>query len=437
MDLEQTIINDLVDSAGQIIETFIKDNPMIYIQPSAHDDITNNTISLLNIMFSHLSDIEPHIEHAVDVAVSIFYRHIIPPRSFPNTFIRKIPDVNKIKSKIEFIKNIPQPPQRTDEWYKFRHSCVTASNAWKAFISDATRSQLIYEKCIPLDPNKFSNQSLNSPMHWGVKYEPISVQWYELTYGGIIDDFGCIPHNTISCLAASPDGINTDPSSNHFGRMLEIKNIVNREINGIPKMEYWIQMQLQMEVCNLNECDFLETRFIEYNSKEDFDADGSFTETKDKKLKGIIILFFDKDNNPHYEYPSLKLSSDDFDKWEEQTMEKCSHLNWVTNIYWKLEEISCVLVLRNKPWFAHAKTYLEDIWKSIEHDRIHGYEHHAPKKNSKRKNEPTSKTVSKCLIDIDDTNSTVNDNAVQEFQQNDPKVFNFSTQTLDNTSISP
>ena len=30
--------------------------------------------------------------------------------------------------------------------------------------------------------------------------------------------------------------------------MLEIKNPVSREITGIPKEEYWIQMQLQMEM---------------------------------------------------------------------------------------------------------------------------------------------------------------------------------------------
>ena len=35
------------------------------------------------------------------------------------------------------------------------------------------------------------------------------------------------------------------------------------KLDGIPKKEYWIQMQLQMEVCDLDECDFLETRFIE------------------------------------------------------------------------------------------------------------------------------------------------------------------------------
>ena len=54
--------------------------------------------------------------------------------------------------------------------------------------------------------------------------------------------------------------------------MVEIKNIVNREITGRPKEEYWIQTQIQMEVCDLDECDFVETRFKEYDSKEDYDA---------------------------------------------------------------------------------------------------------------------------------------------------------------------
>ena len=35
-------------------------------------------------------------------------------------------------------------------------------------------------------------------------------------------------------LAASPDGINIDEKSKYFGYMLEIKNIVNREITGNP-----------------------------------------------------------------------------------------------------------------------------------------------------------------------------------------------------------
>ena len=61
-----------------------------------------------------------------------------------------------------------------------------------------------------------------------------------------------------------------DNKNDRYGRMLEIKNIVNRDITGIPKKAYWVQMQLQMEVCDLEECDFLETRFKEYDNEQAF-----------------------------------------------------------------------------------------------------------------------------------------------------------------------
>jgi hypothetical protein len=41
--------------------------------------------------------------------------------------------------------------------------------------------------------------------------------------------------------------------------MVEIK-IYTTERYGIPTDNYWIQMQFQMEVCDLDECDFFETR---------------------------------------------------------------------------------------------------------------------------------------------------------------------------------
>ena len=46
---------------------------------------------------------------------------------------------------------------------------------------------------------------------------------------------------------ASPDGINIKADSPYYGRAVEIKNPVSREITGIPKKDYWIQMQIQME----------------------------------------------------------------------------------------------------------------------------------------------------------------------------------------------
>ena len=117
--------------------------------------------------------------------------------------------------------------------------------------------------------------------------------YYEYVYSTQIKEYGCIPHETHKFLGASPDGINVDPNSNRFGRMLEIKNIVNREINGIPKKEYWIQMQMQMECCNLFETDFLECRFKEYADYNEFIKDGdSFDKTENGKYKGVMLQFY-------------------------------------------------------------------------------------------------------------------------------------------------
>ena len=61
-------------------------------------------------------------------------------------------------------------------------------------------------------------------------------------------EFGCIEHDTYPFLKASPDGINIAPKNKLYGRMLEIKNPTTRKITGTPKKEYWIQMQLQMQL---------------------------------------------------------------------------------------------------------------------------------------------------------------------------------------------
>jgi putative phage-type endonuclease len=172
---------------------------------------------------------------------------------------------------IETLRNIVQPQQRTPEWYEFRQGLITASNIWKLFASDCQYNSLIYEKCQPV--REFGNSYVNteSPMHWGVKYEPLTVMIYEMKNKTHVGEFGCIRHPQYSCIGASPDGINDDPAHPYlYGRMVEIKNIVNRDIDGIPSVAYWIQMQIQMETCDLDECDFVETQFKEYASAYEF-----------------------------------------------------------------------------------------------------------------------------------------------------------------------
>lgn len=288
--------------------------------------------------------------------------------------------VSIIAAQIEYLRSKPQPAQRTPEWYTFRHNLITASNAFKAFDSQSSKNQLIFEKCMPI---KYGSQrvSVTSPLHWGQKYEPISVMYYESKYNATVQDFGCIQHDKYPFLGASPDGINVDPGTSYYGRMLEIKNPVSREITGVPKKEYWIQMQLQMETCNLDECDFLETKFTEYDSMAQFNEDGDFLLSAKGELKGVMMYFTDMENFPHYEYKPLTMDEAEFNKWEEETMlayEKKNML-WIKNNYWKLAQVSCVLVLRNKQWFELNIGALKEIWTIIEQERITGYAHRAPK----------------------------------------------------------
>ena len=139
-------------------------------------------------------------------------------------------------------------------------------------------------------------------------------------------------------------------------------------------------MQLQMETCNLNECDFLETAFKEYDSEEDFMNDGNtFTHTEAGQLKGTIVYFI-KDGKPHYEYMPLHISKEESEVWYDEIMSKNTDLTWLKDIHWWLDEYSSVLVLRNKVWFESAISKIKEVWTIIEKERVTGHEHRLPKR---------------------------------------------------------
>ena len=397
MEEEKDIIDeDIKDEFIEILlltmDTYISENPTAITEPDFHDNFVEN-IKLLfiaqleNDNINH-SDLEEELDDLLEEIIPMFYATIIPERSLPESIIIYNPEVSKIEKQIKFLNDIPQPVQRTAEWYEFRRNLITASNAYKAFESLNSQNQLIYEKCCEL-VNKSSSGpvNINTPFHWGQKYEPISVMVYEDKYNTKIGDFGCIQHPEYTFLGASPDGINVDKSSDRYGRMLEIKNIVNREIDGIPKKEYWVQMQLQMETCNLDECDFLETMFQEYASETDFLEDGSFFISSENEMKGIIMYFNKSDGNPHYIYKPLYMDKEEFQEWEENHIDTMQ-MTWIKNIYWKLKICSCVLVQRNERWFKDNINQLKNIWSIIEKERKEGFEHRAP--NKRIKNEVTS-----------------------------------------------
>ena len=409
---------------------YILTNPTEISEPDFEDNMIDELKDLIEIQYNTFfwltTDKEifnDELEEIIGYALSLFYIHFMPPRSYPSTFpIQFLEECDRnricLTNKLKELKEAPQPKQRTPEWYTFRYNLITASNAYKAMDqSQSVQNQLIYEKCsaIPplekVEPNMSSpfetgvkvitlTKPINtsSPMHWGQKYEPVSVMLYEDMYDTKVGDYGCIRHNKYSFLGASPDGINDSNFKNgRYGRMLEIKNIVNREIDGIPKKEYWIQMQLQMETCDLDECDFLETRFKEIEEEEYEEDLANLEEDLEEEVDyGIILYFASTDGNPFYVYKPLRMTYKYFqDIWLDEQIEeqqKCGRC-WIKNIFWKLEEYSCVLVLRNKLWFQLNISALEKLWLTVLKERENGeWINRCPQKRIK-KEKPLEKEI--------------------------------------------
>jgi len=471
---------ELLCTVSELIDEYVSNEILHMSSPEFYNEMLHQVVEVLYDQWTDAGicekteevyeDVEDFVEEVIN---DFFENYDIPHRQCPISSVDKLPNIEIIKNKMNILKNTYQPEQRSSEWYEYRHNMITASNIWKVFGSESQFNSIVYEKCIPFETGGTggtSHVNTDSTLHWGVKYEPVSIMLYEYFYGTTVDSFGCIQHPKYKYIGASPDGIVNDPENERYGRMLEIKNIVNREITGIPKEEYWIQMQLQLETCDLNECDFLETRFKEYENEAMFyrdirtnnilvekidtisDVDVNLSveniidgnnnsdmhclavpEVIEKEtIRGIILHFVKNnfiDSSPHYVYMPLDIDIDknEIDEWikNKKNELKSTHALYKT-IYWYLDEYSCILVKRNRKWFSAAVPKIEEAWNTIEKERITGYEHRASKKRTRSeiivenggsgsgddpkiiKNMPISGGI--CLIKLDhDTENAVPD----------------------------
>ena len=443
IDIDDSLIdtldeNDVIEMVDTIYELF-EEYHCIYIlsmsSPKFYPEMVEHVSTIIYQDWSNgqicdledYDDIYEFVETVLDNYLD-FSQYTRRSVSYVSTLSKPQIDVETLKTKIVALQNIPQPKQKTEEWYRFRYNIISASNLWKALSSNVNINSLIYEKCAPFSmaQSNFANNT-NSAMHWGNKYEPVTVMVYEHMYNTKLGEFGCIQHPRHQYIGASPDGINIDPSNERYGRMVEIKNIVNREITGIPKEEYWVQTQIQMETCDLDECDFVETRFLEYPNDDDFYADQTH------EYKGVILCFTEralmnqkvKSNAPLYVYLEIDapLTKEAIDIWRQQQKEiqKTNNMVLFDTHYWYLEEISCVYIPRNREWFEDAIPKIHQIWNTILKERVEGYEHRAPKKKPPKnqidvsinsdlnsysvKNMPVMNTM--CLIKLDENGNTI------------------------------
>ena len=113
-------------------------------------------------------------------------------RGYDHLFI----DINVPKKyknlEIQFnkLKNLPQPAQRTKEWYDYRHNRITASDTATAIDLNPYEpvENFIIKKC---DPNFPFYDNVN--VAHGKKYEPVATMIYEHIYNNRVYEFGALP----------------------------------------------------------------------------------------------------------------------------------------------------------------------------------------------------------------------------------------------------
>ncbi len=188
-------------------------------------------------------------------------------REHHDQLIEALPSVDA--ATLAALCNKPQVDQHSAEWYEQRRNRLTASEF--ANILDGRRGSLLRSK---LDPAASHDRPTKAPVaiaqedgemnatSWGHRFEPVTRDIYELELAGVHtvnDSLGRFTHATIPWLSASPDGLVTHGAL--AGRLVEIKSPKTRQPGDFVPSDYYVQMQIQMEVCNLDAVDFVEAQY--------------------------------------------------------------------------------------------------------------------------------------------------------------------------------
>jgi putative phage-type endonuclease len=283
---------------------------------------------------------------------------------------------------LEQLKTLELPGQRSPEWYAMREKVLTASSLADALGKGHfnTRDGLLIDKTNTVKAPFISN----SIMEWGVMYEQVATTFYEKLNGLTIVEFGLVPHPNFPIFGASPDGIcDHDSPKTHVGRMLEIKCPPKRQFTKEVPEHYWMQMQGQLETCDLEECDFLQVKLDEYPDTKAYqedvfmESDGSVRHgyTEHALPKGLVLAFqsIGEDGHPRftYEYSPYAQTMSGILKWKELIMDAHPGSSYDTCIehWYKIVRYECTLVLRDRSWWSSVMPKIIDFWEDVEHYR--------------------------------------------------------------------
>ncbi len=269
------------------------------------------------------------------------------------------------KAKVKAIQDAPQIPQRSEEWFRNYSKVLTASEFSALFVNNKKRRDLVYSKA-----NLSTDLSTNfrnacpteelTAIGWGIRFEPVVKLLIEHRDRCKIYEPGRLHHKTNTHLAASPDGV-FESSSNpkQVGRLVEIKCPYSRAIGKEIPSEYWIQMQIQMEVADVDECEYIEVELVSRKPKHDHmevvDLSGTTYQGKVYLLKKDV-----EDGEPFdYQYVYGEVDSVEIPSFPEG-------YSCIEEIPWGLKSWHRVVVSRDRVWYNATKPWQESFWDDVE-----------------------------------------------------------------------
>lgn len=294
-------------------------------------------------------------------------------------------DRARLRRRVEELRSLPQAEQGTPDWYSYRRGTLVDGRMTGGRLTASDTGTVLgmneygCEEEVILKKNGEGTFKGNEACDHGSKYEDVTLEIYRARNNNVrVYEFGCIPDTKNPMLAASPDGVREDAIA------VEIKNPYSkfRKISGVPKPAYYAQMQQQLAVLDLERCDFVETRILEYAGgrryREDC-RDGEEDEpwTARGGEKGVLIEINEGAGDGgrvsfRYVYAPLGIRPSETDQWVDKTLDGLGDLDRFRGVmvrYWRCEEYCCTPVYRDRAWWEAQLPRLRDFWKRVEASR--------------------------------------------------------------------
>ena len=246
--------------------------------------------------------------------------------------------------------------QRSEAWYRETMDLLTASELGTIFKGPRVRGHLVLAKTV-VPEHRVSgpvDSCFMTPFDWGIRFEPVVKQLYEARYKSTVADVGRLRHPTLARCAASPDGIVIEGP--RAGRLIEIKCPVSRVLDDRVPDDYYAQIQQQLEVCDLDLCDYVEAKFrAPYSSA----VAASIGPAQHYGVVWRVDKEVDDRTTGRYIYGPI-------DELPESPPDLAPNEMVMERVVWELMAWNEIPVARNRAWWAGTMPKIEAFWSDVE-----------------------------------------------------------------------